>query len=135
MSTGHNKEIVRRAVSAMGRGDWAGLLADAANDFTLTVMMTPAEPNTVRGKEKVLKMLRNVLGTRLEGGAIAMTIENLLAEGEYVVEQSRGKARTKSGKDYNNTYCRVWRIVNGKIVSFQEYLDTELVRACLLEEQ
>jgi ketosteroid isomerase-like protein len=135
MSTEQNKEIVRRAVSAMGRGDWEGLLADAADDFTLTVMMTPAEPNIVRGKEKVLKMLRKVLGTQLEGGAIAMTIDNLLAEGEYVVEQAHGKARTKGGKDYNNTYCRVWRIVNGKLVSFQEYLDTELARACLFGEK
>ena len=39
-----------------------------------------------------------------------MTIENLIAEGEYIAEQAHGKARTKTGKDYNNTYCRVWRI-------------------------
>jgi ketosteroid isomerase-like protein len=82
----------------------------------------------------VLKGLRNSLVARLErGGAIAMTIENLIAEGDYVAEQARGKARTKDGKDYNNTYCRVWRITDGKIRAMQEYLDTELVRTCLLD--
>jgi hypothetical protein len=41
--------------------------------------------------------------------------------------QARGKATTKSGKSYNNTYCQVFRIVNGKVQEVTEYLDTELV--------
>ena len=60
--------------------------------------------------------------------SIVMTIENLIAEGDYVAEQARGKSRTEDGRDYNNIYCRVWRIVDGKIQSLHEYLDTELAR-------
>ena len=131
-TTEQNKEIVRRAVAAIGRGDLEGFMGDAAADVTLSVMGSAFSP--MRGKQKVLKGLRNALAARLEnGGAIAMTIENLIAEGDYVAEQSRGKARTKDGKDYNNTYCRVWHITDGKIRAMQEYLDTELVRKCLLE--
>jgi len=127
-----NKEIVRRAIAAISRGYLDGFMADASEDVTLSVMGAVFPP--IHGKVKVLKGLRNALGARLEnGGAIAMTIENLIAEGEYVAEQSHGKARTKDGKDYNNTYCRVWRITNGKIHAMQEYLDTELVRACLMD--
>lgn len=127
-----NKEIVRRAIAAISRGDLDGFMGDAADDVTLQVMGAVFPP--IHGKPKVLKGLRNVLAARLEnGGAIAMTIENLLADGEYVAEQSHGKARTKDGKDYNNTYCRVWRITNGKIAMMQEYLDTELVRQCLMD--
>ncbi|MCS6925960.1 MAG: nuclear transport factor 2 family protein [Candidatus Binatia bacterium] len=133
MSTAHNKQIVRRAIAALSRGDMEGFLADAADDVTLSVMGTAFSP--IQGKQKVLKALHNTLVARLEnGGAIAMTIENLIAEGDYVAEQARGVARTKDGKDYNNTYCRVWCITDGKVRSIQEYLDTELVRACLLEE-
>ena len=136
MTTEHtkeqNKEIVRRAIAAISRGDMEGFLADAADDFTMAVMGTALPP--IQGKQKALKGLRNALVARLEnGGAIAMTIEKLIAEGDFVAEQARGVARTKSGKDYNNTYCRVWRITEGKIPSMQEYLDTELVRSCLLE--
>jgi hypothetical protein len=132
MSAEQNKEIVRRAIAALSRGDMDGFLADAADEVTLTVMGSLFPP--IQGKQKVLKSLRNALVARLEnGGAIAMTIENLLAEGDYVAEQARGKARTKDGKDYNNTYCRVWRITDGKIRAMQEYLDTELVRACLVD--
>lgn len=127
-----NKEIVRRAIAAISRGDLDGFIADAAEDVTLSVMGEVLPP--IHGKQKVLKGLRNALGARLEnGGAIVMTIENLIADGDYVAEQSRGKARTKDGKDYNNTYCRVWRIQDGKIHAMQEYLDTELVRACLID--
>jgi len=127
-----NKEIVRRAIAAISRGDMEGFLADTADDVTFSVMGTMFPP--MQGKQKVLKGLRNALVARLEnGGAIVMTIENLIAEGDYVAEQSRGKARTKDGKDYNNTYCRVWRITDGKIRVMQEYLDTELVRACLMD--
>jgi uncharacterized protein len=127
-----NKEIVRRAIAAISRGDLEGFMADAADDVTLSVMGAILPP--IQGKAKVLKGLRNALGARLEnGGAIVMTIENLIADGDYVAEQSRGKARTKDGKDYNNTYCRVWRITDGKIHAMQEYLDTELVRRCLVD--
>jgi ketosteroid isomerase-like protein len=126
-----NKEIVRRAIAAISRGDLEGFMGDAADDVTLSVMGTKFLP--IQGKQKVLKGLRNALVARLENdGAIAMTIEHLTAEGDYVAEQSHGKARTKDGKDYNNTYCRVWRITDGKIRAMQEYLDTELVRKCLL---
>jgi ketosteroid isomerase-like protein len=132
MSTEQNKEIVRRAIAALSRGDMEGFLADAADDVTLSVMGNLFPP--IQGKQKVLKGLRNSLVARLEGGgAIAMMMENLIAEGDYVAEQARGKARTKDGKDYNNTYCRVWRITDGKVRSIHEYLDTELVRTCLLE--
>ena len=126
-----NKAIVRRAIAALSQGDMEGFLADAADDFTLAVMGSALPP--IQGKEKALKGLRNALVARLEnGGAIAMTIENLIADGDFVAEQARGVARTKEGKAYNNTYCRVWRITDGKIRAMQEYLDTELVRSCLL---
>jgi hypothetical protein len=132
MSAEQNKEIVRRAIAALSRGDMEGFLAEAADEVTLTVMGSMFSP--IQGKQKVLKGLRNSLVARLErGGAIDMTIDTLIAEGDYVAEQARGKARTKDGKDYNNTYCRVWRITDGKIRAMQEYLDTELVRACLLD--
>jgi len=131
MSAEQNKEIVRRAIAAISRGDLDGFMADAADDVTIAVMGALFPPLT--GKQKVLKGLKATLAGRLEnGGAIAMTIERMIADGEFVAEQSTGKARTKDGKDYNNTYCRVWRITDGKIRLMQEYLDTELVRDCLV---
>ncbi len=129
MSTEQNKDLVRRAMAALGRGDMEGYLADAADDFAFTLTGTTPFSGTLHGKRAVLDMLRTGLQPSLASPGIEMTIENLIAEGEYVVEQARGQARTTAGKDYNNTYCRVWHIVEGKVQSLVEYLDTELVRS------
>jgi uncharacterized protein len=50
-----------------------------------------------------------------------------IAEGEYAVVECRGQVTTKKGKLYNNSYCWVWRLTDGKLRSLTEYLDTQLV--------
>jgi len=51
----------------------------------------------------------------------------VIAEGDNVVLQWEGRATTKSGKPYNNSYCWVMRIENGKVREGTAYIDTELV--------
>ncbi len=133
MSIERNKDLVRRAMAAFGRGDMEGYLAEAADDFAFTLRGTTPFSGTLHGKQAVLDMLRTGLQPSLASPGIEMIIENLIAEGEYVVEQAQGQARTAAGKDYNNTYCRVWHIVDGKVHSLVEYLDTELVRSAFSE--
>ena len=59
-----------------------GFMGDAADDVTFSVSWAQCFL-PIHGKQKVLKGLRNALAARLEnGGAIAMTIENLIAEGD-----------------------------------------------------
>lgn len=52
-----------------------------------------------------------------------------MAEGDFVVAQVRGQARKKDGTPYNNTYCHVFRLRDGKIIAVNEYMDTELITA------
>jgi uncharacterized protein len=40
-----------------------------------------------------------------------------------------GKGTTKTGLPYNNSYCYVVQIDNGKIIRGTAYLDTELVHS------
>lgn len=63
----------------------------------------------------MIELLKVVFGQHLEESAIAMTIENMIADGDCVVEQAHGKARTLDGEDYNNVYCWVWRFREGKL--------------------
>jgi hypothetical protein len=57
-------------------------------------------------------------------------IDNIVAEGDYVVVQGRAVDRmTTSGKPYNNTNCWIMQLVGGEIVQVDEYCDTELVTA------
>ena len=89
MSSEHNKAVVRKAIDALSRGDMAGFLADAADDVSFTLIGSTPLSGTIRGKNTIEQGLTTILGERLEGGAIAMTIENLIADGEYVAEQAK----------------------------------------------
>ncbi len=42
-----------------------------------------------------------------------------------------GRATALSGKPYNNTYCIVCRIVDGKVKEMVDYIDTELITSAL----
>jgi ketosteroid isomerase-like protein len=53
-----------------------------------------------------------------------ITIKNIVAEGNYVVVESTGVAKTKEGKPYNQTYCEVFRFINNKVQEITTYLDT-----------
>jgi hypothetical protein len=48
-----------------------------------------------------------------------------------VVVEGRGQVTTKTGKPYDNSYCWIYRLADGKIKEITEYLDTELVTAAL----
>jgi ketosteroid isomerase-like protein len=50
-----------------------------------------------------------------------------------VVDHGEGGI-TKEGKGYNNTYCNVIRLQDGKIAEVTEYCDTALVNAVLHRE-
>lgn len=130
MSIGENKRIIRALYDAGDRGDMVTLLALLANDVTWTGIGSTKYSGTFVGKEAVVaNVLGPVLG-QLKAG-IASTVDNVIAEGEFVVVQSRGRAETKDGRPYNNTYCHVFRIRSGKISEVVEYLDTALASSVL----
>ena len=44
--------------------------------------------------------------------------------------EARGDNVTKAGLRYDNQYCMVWRIENGRIKEIKEYCDSALVERC-----
>jgi ketosteroid isomerase-like protein len=56
---------------------------------------------------------------------------NFIADGDYVAVESRGDNVTKAGLRYDNQYCMIWRIENGKIKQIKEYCDSTLVERVL----
>jgi uncharacterized protein len=47
------------------------------------------------------------------------------------VVEARGEMRTRAGVPYNNEYCLIYRLKDGKIVEFREYCDSALTEAVL----
>jgi ketosteroid isomerase-like protein len=62
---------------------------------------------------------------------IVVDLTNVIVAGEWVVTEATGHGVAKSGKDYDNSYCLVWRVRDGKVIRFVEYCDTELVSRVL----
>jgi ketosteroid isomerase-like protein len=128
MGLAENKQIARAFYESANRGDMEGCLGRLADDVRWTNMGSTRYSGTYLGKKELLEKLIVPVFGRLESG-IASTIDNVIAEGDFVVVQVRGTAETKEGRPYNNSYCHVFKMRDGKIGEVTEYFDTELTRA------
>lgn len=128
MSVAENKQIVQDFYDAANRGDTAGFLSYLADDVTWRNMGSTKYSAVYAGKKVLVDSLLGPLFGQLKAG-ITGTMDNVVAEGDFVVVQIRGRAETKDGRPYNNSYCHIFKLRNGMIVEVTEYLDTELVSA------
>ena len=126
MGAAENKQLIQNMFAELSKGNAEAFLGNMADNIRFTIIGTTKYSGTFNGKQDLISKLLGPLTAQLEGG-ISLTPDNFIADGEYVAMQARGKATTKTGKPYNNTYCQVFRIVNGKVQEVTEYLDTELV--------
>ena len=117
---------IRNMFIELSKGNAEAFLGSIADDVRYTIIGTTKYSGTFNGKQELISKLLGPLTAQLEGG-IAVTPDNLIADGDYVAMQAHGKARLKNGRSYNNTYWHVFRIANGKVQEVTEYLDTELV--------
>lgn len=128
MQAADNKKLIETMFAELSRGNGAGYLERLADDVKFTIMGTTKYSGMFNGKGEVVQKLLTPLMSQLEG-ALALTVDRMVAEGDTVVVQARGRSTTKTGKPYNNSYCQVFRVEGGKVKSITEYLDTELVTA------
>lgn len=128
MGIAENKQLVRSFYEAGNRGDIDACMNLIADDVRWTNIGTTPFSGTYRGKPELAEKLLGPLFGRLKAG-IRTTIENILAEGDLVVALTSGTAETTDGRPYNNQYCQVMRIKDGKIIEVTEYFDTQLTNA------
>ena len=126
MGIAENKQVVLDFYEAGARGDMDNSFALLADDIVWTNIGSTQFSGTFVGKQAIAEELLGPLFGRLKAG-IASQIEHLIAEGETVVAQTLGMAETLNGTQYNNTYCQVIQIRDGKIAAVKEYMDTALI--------
>jgi len=123
-----NKQVVKEFYEAGARADMDACFALLSDEITWTNIGSTKFSGTFVGKQVLMEQLLGPLFGQLKAG-ISSVIENMIAEGDFVVIQTSGVAETKDGKPYNNTYCQVMKVQKGKIVEVKEYFDTALVNA------
>jgi len=130
MSTKQNTVAVREIAAALQAGDLEKALDFYADDVQWTVIGTTPYSGTYNGKEDLKNRLYAKVGEAFEGG-LEITVDNVIADGDYAAYQLRATAKTKRGEDYRNTFCIVYHFSDGKAASVTEYLDTDLLTRVL----
>lgn len=125
-----HKELMRIVFEELSGGNSRPLVDHLAEDVRWTVKGRTRWSRTYQGRTAVLNELLRELGARLADRYRA-SARRIIAEGDLVVVEARGEARTKEGVEYNNEYCFIYRLEDGAIKEVTEYLDTELVTAAL----
>ena len=131
MSTSDNKAALQKVFEAMAVGNtrpFGELMADDC------VWFTPGQSawsGTWRGKQAMNDQLFAPLYKRFEGRYTSHATR-FIAEGDVVVVEARGRAKLKSGGDYNNVYCFVCEFnAAGKLRQVTEYMDSDLAMRVL----
>jgi ketosteroid isomerase-like protein len=101
-TTERNRTTITAIFEAMSRGETRPFGEAMADDFTWRMTGTTAWSGTYTGKadvqQRLLRSLREQWATRYKS-----TPSRILADGDYVVVETRGDVTTKTGKLYNNT--------------------------------
>jgi hypothetical protein len=130
MTASENKKIVQHIFDEMAKSNSAPLLQNLADDFRFVVTGSSRWARSYDGKAAVLAELFAPLRAAIEGNITTIPLR-LIAEGDYVVVEARGRNTTKQGKPYNNVYCHVLRLEGGRLKEWTEYADSALVNAVL----
>jgi len=125
-----NKHLLQEVFAETAKGNGRPFVAALAEDVSWTIIGSTKWSRTYRGRKAVLAELLGPLNAQLANGN-TITAHRFIAEGDHVVVEGRGHNRTKSGAPYENTYCWVFRLAEGKVVELIEYTDTALIEAAL----
>ena len=120
-----NKALLQSIYAALAEGDGRPLREAMAEDFSWTIAGHSAWSRRWQGREAVLGELLAPLMKRF-ATRYRSQAEHFIAEDDTVVVQCRGEVRTTAGEAYDNHYCMVYRVADGRLRSVIEYMDTDL---------
>ena len=122
-------QVVQAAIDALNRGDAAAFIGAFSDDLHFKMPGTTPVSGETHGIEAFTQIVTNVANHL--SVLITIKVTNFISCGEWVVTEADGHGVTKAGKDYDNHYCHLWHVKDGKIDKFVEYNDTDLIRRVL----
>ena len=125
MSSEANKQSVAKAMEGLSHGDGRTFVDLMSDDFTWTYKGSTNWRGSYRGKSTVRSKLLAPLFDNFDGTYKNMP-RRIISEGDIVVVECEGSVATKAGERYDNKYCYVIRMAEGKMVELTEYMDTAL---------
>lgn len=121
-----NREIITAIFAETARGNGRPYVEALADDAVWIARGRNSWSGVYRGKETILTDIFGRLREKLHGRNTCIPAR-IHADGDFVIVEAKGDNQLKNGGRYDNEYCFVIRMREGKMVEITEYLDTELV--------
>ena len=114
----NNKAILEKANAAFAKGDFEGFLSYCTEDTKWTYV----GDRILEGKEAVR---RYIAETYTEPSKF--TVENLIAEGDFVTLLGDIILKNEDGKDSHYSVCDVWRFRDGKMAELKAFVIRSII--------
>lgn len=135
MSAAANKKLMQDIFAAAANRDPAArdralFIASLADDATWVVTGQYSWSRTFIGKDAILNDLHGHVRSRLVDRTRTVA-HRFIADGDIVVVEAKGDNVTREGVRYDNDYCLVFRLEDGRIKEIREYCDSALTEKAL----
>lgn len=130
MDAAANKQLMQHVFDELAAGNGQPFMDTLADEARWMAIGTSTWSRTYEGKARIVAELMRPLFSQFADQYRARATR-IVAEDDIVVVEARGQVMTKSGQPYNQTYCYVMRLAEGRVQELTEYLDTDLVNRVL----
>lgn len=129
------KQVLQRYLDALVAGDIDTIRDSFSEDATWTVKADLPVAGPWLGRDQIVDdFLAAVMGERFEAGSHVLTFPTMIADGDSVALEWHVSARNAAGEPYENDYCGIFTIRDGKITTVREYLDSRYAARVLFSE-
>lgn len=120
-----SKSVLRRYVAAVQAGDSEAIREQFAEDATWTIRAGQLPiSGTWTGRDTIIDEFLAEAMAHYEPGSVSLEITGMIAERDQVVLHWTTRARTRTGRTYENGCIGVFTIRDEKIQHVREYMDT-----------
>ena len=118
------KAVLRTYLEALTAGDLAAVAGSFAEDATWTIHGAMPLSGTRQGRGAIMEFLASA-GSLYQPGTQSFTFGEITAEADRAVLEWRVRGiAAATGRTYDNAYCGVFRVRDGRITEVREYLDS-----------
>ena len=122
-----NEKPVYEFFNYVSDDNFEGALSVLDTDIVWTIIGDTPVSKTFHGLKDVEEnLLQEIFRCTKREAGITLEVIETISEGNKVVAHVQGNVEAIYGP-YNNTYCHVFTVRDGKIIEDIEYLDTALV--------
>ena len=126
MTIEQNKALVTETWNAVVKGDVKAAFANMSDEVSWLIPGNLPVSGLKKGKAGVIEFLRSA--AKMFPGGLTSEVHRIYGEGAAVIIELTNRGRLANGRDYENEYCFIYEIENGKVRRIREYVDTQKVK-------